>query len=90
MRCHVLSLLCRGWGGGGLQSALTLCSPAIPLLCFGNVVWLPAEGSGGVNSPKSQLERRGGETWFALVPRSLDSAFLHFAWSLSILKQLGL
>ena len=59
------------WGGwwSGLQSALTLCSPAIPLPCFGTVVWLPAEGSGGVNSPKSQLERRGGETWFAEVLR---------------------
>lgn len=36
MRCHVLSPLCQG--GGGLQSALTLCSPVIPLRCFGNMV----------------------------------------------------
>lgn len=68
MRCHVLSALCLGWGwGGGLQSALTLCSPVIPLRCLGNVVWLPAEGSGGVNSPNPSWkgeEGRPGLLWF--------------------------
>ena len=71
MRCHVLSPLCLGEGGeGGLQSALTLCSPVIPLPCFRNVVWLPAEGSGGVNSPNPSWkgeEGRPGLLWLSGV-----------------------
>lgn len=67
------------WGGwwSGLQSALTLCSPAFPLHCFANVVWLPAEGSGGVNFPPNpSWKGEEGRPGLLRFPGSLNSAFL--------------